>query len=1651
MDSHSRSASPRDQMRPQHRPPSPPSSPAAFDNRAYQHDESDPNHNDSFTSNGPHQNGHSKEPNGDAKTLEAVNLELINLTPKNGSKKKDVEVDMNSTNPYDEYFVPVNEHRKYMRGEKLYVTADKRGEKGGCKRPLCWTLLGLVVVAIVALIVLAATGILFTNSPTPLEQYNASLSSARAFGGITSDHSHDHDHSGHHHDHSSHNHDHSDHDHSHDQGPITSPRPQEVTETQSDEAQDLSIIPDESSDMSMYVPRTVEGELKIDNEIFLPAFEDPDSDEYKEFTQTFSDALKHALFDRNSIENGENEIMVEVIQIRKGSVIVTYRIHWKPKYNTEPTEDLLTAKTLKTNLNNYLDTNNRMISIYHVAEDQQIQTKPVLDICKVNNNDCEHKCEFDDSTLDFACVCPHGQIMDTNSPKSCMPILDNSETKHEIPKTTTQRQLTVDSSEDTMKTISEEVKPNTESPNEATDENVFDWKKTRQYIPETTTETGEADLKFSHIFGHTDTEMPKPEPSPEHEIYSTVETHPSKESEEETKSEPKLLSESTEDVQPEPEPTAEPKPEPEPEPKAEPEAEPTAEPKPEPEPEPKAEPEAEPTAEPKPEPEPEPKAEPEAEPTAEPKPEFEASVEPTAEPEPGSAPESKAEPEPEPTAEPKAEPEPEPKAEPKPEFEASVEPTAEPEPGSAPESKAEPEPEPTSEPKFEPESESTVEPETEWMTNEESSSEILQSHNPTTDSPNDTESVAHSAMKPETNFQLTEKSTDITTIIEPNSGDNDERKQNEATESNTSPRPMFDHPTFDLDSLMGLHTTPEPVQSETEAGVLTSIDDKNKESVNEALENNADNSMTTTTTRVSISEPNSINEPSHEPRPEIISILQQNENPMDLNDTFSNDSSADDDWLEAEENTTSLVPQNTDVTNNDDIIKTQTESEMSDERVNKTESRSSKTFEDFITETMTEQTSDIKNDDITFDLIRKNNEMSSESTTARMNMEQLETTTSNSGEMDDNVNEDKTNKNKLESTTSTLIFNNKNNQNMDNIMDFNQNDVTTSTQSSNEHKIIMSQSEGTQIISLNEHSQMETTTTGIDTIYPNSLNPENKDLGGDKPLIETLEKTTVSSQISNGKPLENGGKEITFDTINMLYNRSSKAIIDKENNMQDITESNEISKDSAETSTDSDWLSESVTEINYEDNMKITESDETTETSAIKVDELLGRGLIKDDFEPDYLNNMGSKSSKTSDQDEMLYGMTHDYENDDSRVKRVNTQKENSDGSGTVHVTEAMLPNKDIESKTFESTTIGDYIYKMAGKKLDETVTNAEISLTTSHPAPVWEETEKDITVDESVKSKMNENDEVKDNINIMTSTVMPTTTDAFKIEDQQTINQDNVPKTSDINAQNISQVSNLNVTIYEISNPNDNQSIITTKPTNVQSSEFIDHETDMNPFLPEVENNKSLVKKLQEGHDIEPANLNETQNENVDEHMNNSNVVSDMSHVNENSNSNDLSVIPQVVQETTTTANPDHMFNQLFTNSNSRVEETSTTEANKTPINTIASISEEQTSEKSDNVEVLPISTFFLDTDDLDTTKKPTTLPENDLGNGAEKSTSKPLSDDTEFLSVVPINDENDEQLKKDYSSENIQELNFISDSPEKSDKRTDVSNFDSILNNEA
>ncbi|CRK99821.1 CLUMA_CG013129, isoform A [Clunio marinus] len=188
------------------------SKPEGIDNKAFEATEKSSGKPLSSFGNG-HSNGlndsatNSANKNGqinEKKLAEAVNLELININSNNNNAKKptatngkhnnnndlpvkkdggDVEMGTNKNDSYDEYFVPVNEHRKYMslskprklhgvdrnglsiespeygivnynewidnvsRGEKLYVTKDKRANPN--KNRLCWILcIGLVAIVI---------------------------------------------------------------------------------------------------------------------------------------------------------------------------------------------------------------------------------------------------------------------------------------------------------------------------------------------------------------------------------------------------------------------------------------------------------------------------------------------------------------------------------------------------------------------------------------------------------------------------------------------------------------------------------------------------------------------------------------------------------------------------------------------------------------------------------------------------------------------------------------------------------------------------------------------------------------------------------------------------------------------------------------------------------------------------------------------------------------------------------------------------------------------------------------------------------------------------------------------------------------------------------------------------------------------------------------------------------------------------------------------------------------------------------------------------------------------------------------------------------------------------------------------------------------
>ncbi|KOB69600.1 Atrial natriuretic peptide-converting enzyme, partial [Operophtera brumata] len=1431
-------------------------------------------------------------------------------------------------------------------------------------------------------------GILFSGSPTTLEQYNTTVSSARAFGGLAPHPDHDHsghDHSGHDHsghndsgldhsghndsglDHSGHNDsglDHSGHNSSHDQS-VNATQPTETQhgpETLSDEANVQTVGLDEN-DTSLYVPRTLEGQLEIDNEEFSQELEDTDSKEYREFVNSFTEALKRAVFDKSTLEKDDNDIkvevrdprsrvqrvasftktlrravfnvnlknrdpdvFVEVIQLRNlkrchlyssgtnhvqtfsnkfkeiilqlflcrnSSVIVTYRIHWTPKLNAEPSTELLTADSLTTKLDKYLAQNSRMISVYHIA-DGKIGAKPVLDICQIDKNQCEHGCEFDEMTLEFTCTCPHGQMLDMTNPKRCLMILENSYPLESAGnKDKEVKELSVNSNPSTTKPMPDKEKPITES----VVNQYFDWKETNHAIPETTTAESDSDVNFSHIFGHGINEYKTEAPVPE------------------------LISA--------PEPTVEPKAEPKPT------SEPVAEP------ESSAEPAAEAAAEPAAEltPEPESAFKPESsfadKPTSEKPRDLEFILK------------QEAHPDPEPTAEP------EPTTNP---FELEPEPISKPEPTAepTPASESEPKPEPEPEPNVETETKSEPEPMSEPAVYVESTnSDVLPTSEP----------------DPESSSELTEL------------------KQNEHAANTDEKLTLF----------------------------------MNKEK----YDSNSTEEMEKTPTKASISEPNIIDEPS--PIPEIVSIFSKHSPKPELVavETSETTTTETNDWLETQQNEKKTV------------VKPETP------KNSESEPRSFKSIDIFddelTTTTMPFRSIDIFDDEPTTTI---NVETGAD--------EEIRVWPPGMAQ-ENNKSEVFTNAPTEKSKTTTMKF-----SYMDEAPG---NDVLI-----NEHNIQVPTTEmpteNNDEKSQNPFTNESTTTTpepkSEDLHY---INQQAANHDEEKQLMDALNKKYVTKpEITTeiGKP--NEGMDISFDTINNLYNQSSKSIDNQ--TKQETTDSLLNVYVEKESTTESNWLLEPVSEIKYEEAMNKLGKHETTESTLSKIEEFISSGKSKDDFEPDYLNNMSS-NNKMSEQDEPLFGFAHDYDSEDSRMKRINTKKEvatedaakGSSETDSKSVTESPMP--------VDATTVIDYIYKSSEKSTEGPVTSNNVVVNSSteapfsqesKPAPVWEESEGDITVKQLLKPLDTHEEtpttttrDVKIDEIVMPLEMSSTTTVAAEatqsqstespswssMSDSSTSSSIQTVSNSDTESQNTTPVNNLNVTIYEISSHHNSSGAA--KDANVPAADFEDHETEMNPFLPEVENNKFLVKTLQEGHDIEPNNLTESQNENAEEHSN----VSEANHDNATS-----TIAPVNTKEYTT-------FDELI-----KSFQVNKTEGAKEAVDAVKS--EENTA---DHEETLPISTFLQDTDDLDisqerTTEHKTTIAENNLKN---EDATPPFSaeDDSDYLSVVPIAEERSEEmeaLKKSYSSESMQELNDISDSPKKSDRRTlNKTELVSVLNNEA
>lgn len=589
---------------------------SGIDNPAFDHQEKEPITNgrvkSTFDNNKPYNgelnstaaNGFGTPAKTDEAHAEAVNLELINLKPSNGKdvtgpyeninngmttiplkKENDVEIE----NPYDEYFVPVNEHRKYMRGEKLYVTMDKRNKKSKNKC-LCWGICLALVAAAIILGILAAVGIIGGQDAQPVNEVsarnfngNAEIKKGGLFGG----------------------------------GAVNGGQPP----------------PNDKE-----VPRALEAQLVIDNLQFDQALAHKNSSQFQQLAEMLEKELRNTLFANDTLNYGPAEIEVKVLDFTPGSVVVRYRIGWKFKEGIHDAKDPIDREMVMKRMTDMLNKNNGlMLEDYHIA-DNSITANKILDLCKINNNDCEDVCTFNYQTLDFMCLCPEGKMLAENE-KNCVDVVYPEQEihfhstdeghPHAHPEPSSEPEPTAELHQPTAEPSSEpeptsEPHPEPSSEPEPTVEPHPHIHAEPGSEPEPTAEP-EANKSehFDHEHVHVVAAEPTPEPTHNHDndhhhIHEAI-AEPTAEPKSEPTSVPEPNNFENVDhvhvvaAEPTPEPTSmpdkehkvheafdEPSPEPNAEPTPEPNAELTTKPSPELTSEPNAEPTPEPSAEPNP-------------------------------------------------------------------------------------------------------------------------------------------------------------------------------------------------------------------------------------------------------------------------------------------------------------------------------------------------------------------------------------------------------------------------------------------------------------------------------------------------------------------------------------------------------------------------------------------------------------------------------------------------------------------------------------------------------------------------------------------------------------------------------------------------------------------------------------------------------------------------------------------------------------------------------------------------------------------------------------------------------------------------------------------------------------------------------------------
>ncbi|XP_035220333.1 uncharacterized protein LOC118193362 isoform X2 [Stegodyphus dumicola] len=299
----------------------------------------------------------------------------------------------------DEVSLPVNNHRKCLRGEKLYFTEDNRKLCPGWRRILICGLILIIIAVALLLGVLAATGILLAESENKNTRYESGQSLPSVDSLSLAGHSF---------------------------RPRPPPKvpekflppvtvdaqiPPNVTPEANDEVNDTvsqtpatvsSKVPamNDTSHSQTIVPNALIGEFTIINENFTEDLRDNRSQGYMNLAGHLKAELRRIFKKSNAVFES-----LKILNFSPGSLKVKFLVIWQSD------SGFILANQASEILSSDLIEKNNSFGGFFVVDIGSIHFTDVFDECRIQKGGCSFFCIWNYNTLTKTCTCPGGMVL----------------------------------------------------------------------------------------------------------------------------------------------------------------------------------------------------------------------------------------------------------------------------------------------------------------------------------------------------------------------------------------------------------------------------------------------------------------------------------------------------------------------------------------------------------------------------------------------------------------------------------------------------------------------------------------------------------------------------------------------------------------------------------------------------------------------------------------------------------------------------------------------------------------------------------------------------------------------------------------------------------------------------------------------------------------------------------------------------------------------------------------------------------------------------------------------------------------------------------------------------------------------------------------